>query len=37
VGAIIALGMIAIQEAPFDGPLRISPAPLARVLKTVTM
>jgi hypothetical protein len=36
VGAIIALGMIAIQEAPFDGPLKISPAPLERVLKTVT-
>jgi hypothetical protein len=35
VAAIIALGMIAIQEAPFDGVLRISPAPLERVLKTV--
>ena len=35
-GAIIALGMIAIQEAPFDGPLKISPAPLERVLKAVT-
>ena len=35
VAAIIALGMVAIQEAPFDGPLRISPAPLERVLKTV--
>ena len=35
IGAIIAIGMIAIQEAPFDGPLRISPAPLEQVLKTV--
>jgi hypothetical protein len=32
IAAIIALGMIAIQEAPFDGPLRISPAPLERAL-----
>jgi Protein of unknown function (DUF4239) len=35
VAAIIALGMIAIQEAPFDGALTISPAPLERVLKTL--
>lgn len=35
VAAIIALGMIAIQEAPFDGALRISAAPLERVLNTV--
>jgi Protein of unknown function (DUF4239) len=35
VAAIIALGMIAIQEAPFDGALAISPALLERVLKTV--
>lgn len=35
IASIIALGMIAIQEAPFDGPLRISPAPLERVLETI--
>jgi hypothetical protein len=35
VGAIIAVGMIAIQEAPFDGPLRISSAPLERVLTAI--
>jgi hypothetical protein len=32
---IVALGTVAIQEAPFDGTLRISPMPLERVLKAV--
>ncbi len=33
LAAVIALGAIAMQEAPFDGPLRIEPTPLERVLK----
>jgi hypothetical protein len=36
IAAIVALGLIAIQEDPFDGTLRTSPAPLERVLKAVT-
>jgi hypothetical protein len=36
IAAVIALGMIAIQEAPFDGPLQLPPAPLERALKTIT-
>jgi hypothetical protein len=29
----VALGLIALQEMPFDGALRISPAPIEAVLK----
>jgi hypothetical protein len=35
VAAVIALGMIAIQEDPFDGALRVSPAPFEWLLKIV--
>jgi hypothetical protein len=35
LAAIVALGTIAVQEAPFDGPLRIPPEPLQRVLKAL--
>jgi hypothetical protein len=35
VAAVIALGMIAIQEDPFDGALRISPAPMDWLVKIV--
>jgi hypothetical protein len=35
LAAVVALGAIAVQEAPFDGPLRIAPTPLERVLKEV--
>jgi hypothetical protein len=31
-GAIVALGLIALQEDPFDGAFRVSPAPLERLL-----
>jgi hypothetical protein len=31
-GAIVALGLIALQEHPFDGAFRVSPAPLERLL-----
>jgi hypothetical protein len=34
--AVVALGLIALQEQPFDGALRISPAPLEQVLKPMT-
>lgn len=30
-GAIVALGLIALQEHPFDGAFRVSPAPIARL------
>lgn len=30
--AVVALGLIALQEQPFDGALRISPAPIEQVL-----
>jgi hypothetical protein len=33
ISAIVALGLIAMQENPFDGTLRVSPAPLERVLQ----
>jgi hypothetical protein len=36
VAMIVALGTIAVQEAPFDGALQISPTPLERVLKAVS-
>jgi hypothetical protein len=32
-GAIVALGLIALQEDPFDGVFRVSSAPLARLLQ----
>jgi hypothetical protein len=35
LAAIMALGLIAIQENPFDGAIKVSPAPLDRVLKVV--
>lgn len=35
VAVVIALGMIAIQEHPFDGPLRVSQAPLEAAMKTL--
>ena len=31
-GAVVALGLIALQEYPFEGAFRISPAPLERLL-----
>jgi hypothetical protein len=31
-GAIVALGLIALQEDPFGGVFRVSPAPLQRLL-----
>jgi hypothetical protein len=31
-GAIVALGLIALQEDPFGGVFRVSPAPLERLL-----
>lgn len=31
--AVVTLGLIALQEHPFDGAIRISPAPLEQVLK----
>ncbi|MGZ6007129.1 MAG: bestrophin-like domain [Rhizomicrobium sp.] len=33
VAAVVALGLIALQEQPFDGALRISSAPLQEALK----
>jgi hypothetical protein len=36
IAAIVSLGLIAIQEDPFDGAVRASPTPLERVLKAVT-
>jgi hypothetical protein len=33
--AVVALGLIALQEQPFDGAIRISPAPLAETLKGI--
>jgi hypothetical protein len=35
IAVVIALGMIAIQEHPFDGPLRVSQAPLEAAMKTL--
>lgn len=35
IAAVITLGLIAIQEQPFDGPISISPAPIAQALKSV--
>ncbi|MET0970917.1 MAG: hypothetical protein ABWY18_17095 [Tardiphaga sp.] len=31
-GAIVALGLVALQERPFEGAFRVSPAPLERLL-----
>jgi hypothetical protein len=36
IAAIVSLGLIAIQESPFDGAVTVSPAPLIAVLKTLT-
>jgi len=33
VAAVVALGLVALQEQPFDGALRISSAPLQQLLK----
>lgn len=33
--AIVALGLVAIRERPFDGPLHISPAPLEGALQVL--
>jgi uncharacterized membrane protein HdeD (DUF308 family) len=33
--AVVALGLIALQEQPFDGAIRISPAPLEHALKSM--
>jgi hypothetical protein len=35
LAAIVALGTVAVQEAPFDGPLHIPPEPLERVLRAI--
>jgi hypothetical protein len=35
VAAVVALGLIALQEQPFDGALRISSAPLQDALKVI--
>lgn len=34
VAAVVALGLVALQEQPFDGAIRISSDPIAAVLKT---
>ena len=34
--AVVALGLIALQEQPFDGAIRILPAPLEQILKPMT-
>src|SRR6185312_9368363 len=34
IAAVVALGLVALQEQPFDGALRISSAPIQEVLKT---
>jgi hypothetical protein len=31
-GAIVAIGLIALQEDPFDGVFQVSPAPLQHLL-----
>lgn len=36
LGAIVALGLIALQEHPFSGAIRVSPAPLENALATVS-
>lgn len=36
IAAIVALGLIAIQEDPFDGAKQVSAAPLQRLLTTLT-
>jgi hypothetical protein len=33
VAAVMALGMIALQERPFAGDVRVSPGPLAQVAR----
>lgn len=34
--AVVALGLIALQEQPFDGAIRILPAPLEQILEPMT-
>ena len=36
IAATVALGLIALQEQPFDGPLRIYPEPIETALKSMT-
>jgi hypothetical protein len=36
LGAIIALGLVALQEYPFSGQMRISPVPLEKALALIT-
>lgn len=36
LGAIIALGLIALQEHPFNGHIQVSPAPLERALAVLS-
>jgi hypothetical protein len=36
LAASVTLSLIALQEYPFDGPLRVSPAPLERALATIS-
>jgi len=36
VAVVITLGLVAIRERPFDGPLRFSPAPLEDALKIMS-
>jgi len=33
LAAVITLGLIALQEYPFDGPLSVPPLPLEQLLK----
>jgi hypothetical protein len=35
VGAVITLGLLAIQEGPFDGPIQIPPTPIEHSLKAM--
>ena len=35
VTSVVALSLIAFQEEPFSGPLRILPTPLEEVLRTI--
>lgn len=36
LGAVIALGLVALQEYPFSGHMRVSPMPLERALALIT-
>jgi hypothetical protein len=35
VAAVVALGLVAIRERPFDGPLHVSPAPLEEAMQVL--